>query len=114
MDRLVDSFKAEQQAQARMQLSMVLQSVVSQQLIPTIDGNVWPVFEIMISTPAIRNMIREGRSHQMSAIINTGAAEGMISMDASLLALYQQNIISAEEMLIHALAPEALAKQAGI
>jgi twitching motility protein PilT len=114
VDRLVDSFSAEQQAQVRMQLSMVLQSVVSQQLLPAVDGSMLPVFEIMQCTPAIRNLIREGRTHQMSAVINTGAAEGMVGMDASLLALYKDGKITSHDLLTHALAPETIAKQAGL
>ena len=112
VDRLVDSFRAEQQAQVRMQLSMVLQSVISQQLIPAIDDSMVPVFEIMHCIPSIRNLIREGRTHQMSAVINTSAAEGMVGMDASLLALYREGKISQQEMVTHALAPETILKQA--
>lgn len=112
VDRLVDTFRAEQQAQVRMQLSMVLQCVVSQQLIESTDGTMVPAFEIMKSTPAIRNLIREGRTHQMSAVINTSALEGMMGMDASLLALYREGRISEQEMVTHALAPEAIRKQA--
>ena len=114
VDRLVDSFRAEQQTQVRMQLSMVLQSVISQQLLPTTDGSMVPVFEIMHCNNAIRNLIREGRTHQMSAVINTSVSEGMAGMDSSLLALYKAGKISAQDMLIHALAPEPLAKQAGL
>ena len=114
VDRLVDSFRAEQQAQVRMQLSMVLQSVISQQLLPTTDGSMVPVFEIMYCIPAIRNLIREGRTHQMSTVINTSAAEGMVGMDASLLALYKAGRISQQDMVTHALSPEAILKQAGI
>ncbi|MDR2035903.1 MAG: PilT/PilU family type 4a pilus ATPase [Coriobacteriales bacterium] len=112
VDRLVDSFRAEQQAQVRMQLSMVLQSVVSQQLLLATDGSMIPAFEIMHCIPAIRNLIREGRTHQMSAVINTSAAEGMVGMDASLLALYKSGKISQQEMVMHALAPETILKQA--
>lgn len=114
VDRLVDSFRAEQQAQVRMQLSMVLQSVVSQQLLPATDSSMVPAFEIMNCTPAIRNLIREGRTHQMSAVINTSAAEGMVGMDASLLALYKEGKISQQEMVTHALAPETIVKQANL
>jgi twitching motility protein PilT len=114
VDRLVDSFRAEQQNQVRMQLSMVLQSVVSQQLIPLLGGGMAPAFEILHCNNAIRNLIREGRTHQMSSVINTSAAEGMVGMDTSLLRLYQAGLISSQEMLTHALAPESLAKQAGL
>lgn len=111
VDRLVDSFRAEQQAQVRMQLSMVLQSVASQQLLPATDGSMVPAFEIMNCTTAIRNLIREGRTHQMSAIINTSAEKGMVGMDASLLTLYNEGKISQQELLTHALAPETIIKQ---
>ncbi|MDR2106382.1 MAG: PilT/PilU family type 4a pilus ATPase [Coriobacteriales bacterium] len=113
VDRLVDSFSAEQQTQVRMQLSMVLQSVVSQQLLPLASGGMVPAFEIMHCNNAIRNLIREGRTHQIPAVINTSSEEGMVGMDASLLKLYKEGRISYQEMLTHALAPDAVAKLAG-
>ncbi|MDR0347379.1 MAG: PilT/PilU family type 4a pilus ATPase [Coriobacteriales bacterium] len=112
VDRLVDSFSAEQQAQVRMQLSMVLQSVVSQQLLPLTSGGVVPAFEIMHCNHAVRNLIREGRTHQIPAVINTSSEEGMVGMDASLLKLYRAQRISYPDMLTHALSPDALAKLA--
>jgi twitching motility protein PilT len=112
VDRLVDSFPSEQQAQVRMQLSMVLQSVVSQQLIPTLDEKMTPAFEIMHCNNAVRNLIREGRTHQIPAVINTSSDEGMIGMDASLLKLYKAGQISYQVMLTHALAPDTLTKLA--
>ena len=116
VDRLVDSFRAEQQAQVRMQLSMVLQSVVSQQLLASTEGAgvMVPAFEIMHANNAIRNLIREGRTHQMSAVINTSASEDMVGMDASLLELYKAGKITAQDMLTHALSAETLAKQVGL
>ncbi|MDR3316072.1 MAG: PilT/PilU family type 4a pilus ATPase [Coriobacteriales bacterium] len=114
VDRLVDSFPAQQQTQVRMQLSMVLQSVVSQQLISSMSGSTIPAFEIMHCNNAIRNLIREGRTHQITTVINSSASEGMVGMDASLLKLYQEGQIAANTMLTHALAPEALAKQANL
>jgi twitching motility protein PilT len=112
VDRLVDSFSAEQQTQVRMQLSMVLQSVVSQQLIPLLSGGMVPAFEIMHCNNAVRNLIREGRTHQIPAVINTSSEEGMVGMDASLLRLYKEGLISHQEMLTHALSPDAVAKLA--
>ncbi|MDR2587100.1 MAG: PilT/PilU family type 4a pilus ATPase [Coriobacteriales bacterium] len=112
VDRLVDSFSAEQQTQVRMQLSMVLQSVVSQQLVPLLDGGMVPAFEIMHCNNAVRNLIREGRTHQIPSVINTSSEEGMIGMDASLLALYRAGRISYQEMLTRALSPDSLAKLA--
>jgi twitching motility protein PilT len=110
VDRLVDSFQASQQSQARMQLSMVLQSVVSQQLVPALDGSVIPAFQIMHCNNAIRNMIREGRTHQINSVISSSAGEGMVDMDASLLKLYKDGIITAQEALAHSLTPDAMAK----
>jgi twitching motility protein PilT len=110
VDRLVDSFQASQQGQARMQLSMVLQSVVSQQLVPAVDGTVVPAFQIMHCNNAIRNMIREGRTHQINSVISSSGAEGMVDMDASLLKLYKDGIITAQEALVHSLTPESMAK----
>jgi twitching motility protein PilT len=112
VDRLVDSFPAEQQSQVRMQISMVLQSVVSQQLLPRVSGGMVPAFEIMHCNNAIRNLIREGRTHQIPAVINTGSEEGMIGMDTSLLRLYRNGDIAYQEMLTRALAPDSLAKLA--
>ena len=82
MDRIIDVFPASQQAQVRMPLSMVLQTVISQQLLPSVDGKLIPVFEIMHTNAAIKNLIREGKTHQMDSAIQSGAAQGMISMDA--------------------------------
>ena len=66
---------------------VVLQTVISQQLLPSVDGKLIPVFEIMHTNAAIKNLIREGKTHQIDSAIQSGAAQGMISMDASLLKL---------------------------
>ena len=94
IDRVIDVFPPNQQQQIRTQLSMVLDAVVCQQLVPTLDGGERPVFEIMFLNNAIRNMIRESKTHQIDGIIATSQEEGMVSMDNSLLALYRQNVIS--------------------
>ena len=114
IDRVIDAFPPNQQPQIRVQLSMVLQAVVSQQLIPAKDGSVAPAFEIMKVNGAIRNMIRESQVHQIDTVIYSSAGEGMISMDASILELYRQGKISAEEAMTCAAAPAALAKKMGI
>ena len=114
IDRLVDSFSPGQQNQVRMQLSMVLQDVVSQQLLESTEGGVVPAFEIMHCNSAIRNLIREGRTHQMAQVINTSAAEGMVSMDNELLKLYKDGKVSENEMLIPAFSQESLSKLAGL
>ena len=114
IDRVIDAFPPNQQPQIWVQLSMVLQAVVSQQLIPAKDGSVAPAFEIMKVNGAIRNMIRESKVHQIDTVIYSSAGEGMISMDASILELYRQGKISAEEAMTCAAAPAALAKKMGI
>ena len=96
IDRIIDVFPSSQQQQVRVQLSMVLQSVISQQLIPAENGDLIPVFEVMFVNSAIRNMIRESKAHQIDSVIYASQAEGMQSMDAEILRLYQDGIISAE------------------
>ena len=96
IDRVIDAFPPAQQQQIRTQLSMVLNAVISQQLVPTVDGGVQPVFEIMFLNNAIRNMIRESKIHQIDGIIATSQEEGMISMDNSLIRLFRQGVISRE------------------
>ncbi len=108
IDRIIDAFPATQQRQIRMQLSMVLQAVVSQQLVPTLDGRVVPAFEIMIATPAIRNLVREGKTHQIDSIIASSADEGMVTMDQSLYDLLMSGTISRDTALQHAIHQEAL------
>ena len=87
IDRIIDAFPADQQAQIRPQLSMVLETVVSQQLVAGKNGRLVPAFEIMHANAAIRSMIRDGKTHQIDNAIASGGAEGMISMDRSLAAL---------------------------
>ena len=111
VDRIVDVFPADQQRQVRVQLSMVLEGVVSQQLIPTKDGGLVPAFEIMKINSAIRNLIREGKTHQIDNAIFSGGAEGMRTMDSDILSLYKQGIITKENALLYAVNPELLEKK---
>ncbi|MBS4026202.1 MAG: type IV pilus twitching motility protein PilT [Clostridia bacterium] len=108
IDRIVDIFPASQQQQVRVQLSTVLQAVVSQQLIPSEEYGRVPAFEIMIANPAIRNLIREGKVPQIDASIQTGKEEGMISMDVSLANLCNEGIISYEDAYSHSFNPDIL------
>lgn len=103
IDRIVDVFPASQQGQVRIQLSMVLQAVISQQLVPTTDGGQAAVFEVMRSTPAIKNMIREAKTFQLDAAIQAGAAEGMCTMDDSLCRLYAAGRITRDTVLTYCL-----------
>ena len=94
IDRIVDAFPAEQQGQIRVQLGMVLQSVISQQLVPDVENGIIPVFEVMVVNDAIKNMIRESKIHQIDSVISSNQAEGMTTMDGSLLKLYKEGRIS--------------------
>ena len=111
IDRIIDVFPANQQRQIAVQLSMVLQAVISQQLVPGVDGNVIPVFEIMTVTPAIRNMIRDNKIPQIDGIVYSSNREDMISMDANLIKLYQSGQITAETAVSYASNQEMLKKK---
>ena len=111
IDRIIDVFPPNQQHQIAVQLSMVLNAVISQQLVPTIDGQMVPAFEIMSVTPAIRNMIRDNKVHQIDGLIATSAKDDMISMDMSLMNLCKQGIITKETALTYASNPEMLKKR---
>lgn len=111
IDRIIDVFPPNQQRQIAVQLSMVLQAVVSQQLVPTLDGRMVPAFEIMTVTPAIRNMIRDNKIPQIDGLIYSSANAELVSMDASLLKLYQDNIISKDTALAYASNPEMLKRR---
>lgn len=111
INRIIDVFPPNQQRQIAVQLSMVLQAVVSQQLVPTLDGRMVPAFEIMTVTPAIRNMIRDNKIPQIDGLIYSSANAELVSMDASLLKLYQDNIISKDTALAYASNPEMLKRR---
>ena len=84
---------------------------MSQQLVPTVDGALAPAFEVMAVNSAIRNMIRESKGHQIDNVISQGAAEGMVTMDQSLLRLVQSGRISREEALRHSINSEWMQKR---
>ena len=111
IDRIIDVFPPFQQQQIRVQLANAIQGVVAQQLIPRIDkpGRAAAV-EIMVATPAIHNLIREGKTYQIISQIQTGMKYGMQSLDMSLKTLYQGKVISREEVINRALDPESLQK----
>lgn len=111
IDRIVDSFPPSQQQQIRLQLSMVLQAVVSQQLIPTVDNKLVPAFEVMIANTAIRNLIRESKTHQIEAVIYSSNDEGMLLMDSSIEKLYLEGKISKYNALRHASNSDNLLKR---
>jgi len=103
LDRLLDVFPVDQQDQIRVMVSESLRGVISQQLIPRVDGKGRALaLEILTNTPAVANVIREARTYMLPGIIQTGRKQGMRLMDDSLAALYDQGIISAEEALVRA------------
>ncbi|MBI3312741.1 MAG: type IV pilus twitching motility protein PilT [Candidatus Omnitrophica bacterium] len=113
VDRIIDVFPAHQQLQVRVQLSSTLIGVVSQALIPRLDGRGRVgAFEIMIATPAIRNLIREGKTFQIVSEIQTGMKYGMKSLDDHLKELHAAGIISYDAMLEMAQDPKELANRA--
>jgi len=111
IDRIIDTFPPDQQEQIRLQLSCVLQTVVSQQLIPGMDGELIPAFEILQMTGAVRSMIREHKTHQIAGAIAGGREEGMRSMDQSVLELYRKGAIARETALKYAENPEQMLRR---
>ena len=111
IDRIVDVFPPGQQEQIRIQLSNSIQAVICQQLLPRAGqpGRV-PAVEVMIATPAIRNLIRENKAHQITSVIQTSANVGMQTMDQSLRDLYMKGWITLEEALSRAMNPDELKK----
>ncbi len=113
IDRIVDSFPSGQQGQVRVQLSMVLSAVVSQQLLPDTQGGLVPAFEVMHMNSAIRSLIRDSKTHQIDSAIAAGSAEGMVTMDQSILKLYQQGMITKEIALNYSDNPDQLRRRLG-
>lgn len=114
IDRIVDVFPPNQQTQVRVQLSMVLQAVVSQQLIPSTADTLVPAFEIMVCNNAIRTMIRESKAYQINSEIYSGASAGMIAMDSSIFDLYETGLITAENAVAYSLNPDIMRKKLGL
>ena len=110
VDRIIDVFPPDQQQQVRIQLSTVLQAVVSQQLLPTVDGGRAPAFEIMLLNTAIKNLIRDNKVPQIDAMIQTGKAQGMITMDNSIAQLYNSKKITEEIAKKFASNPDTISK----
>jgi len=110
VDRIIDVFPEHQQAQVRMQLAATLEAVFAQRLIPASGGGRVPVTEILLSTPAVRNTIREGKTHQIDNIIQTSGELGMATLETSLTYWVKSGVISLEEAQAHALRPEELAR----
>lgn len=97
IDRMIDVFPPHQQPQVRAQLANILMAICSQRLVPMIGGGRAVAAEILVATPAVRNIIREGKNHQLDAVIQTGADQGMQSMDKTLVGLVQAGQVTYEE-----------------
>ena len=111
IDRIIDIFPADQQDQIRIQLSSVLRTVVSQQLLPDTKGGQTPAFEIMHMTSAIRSLIRDSKNHQIAAAIAAGSQAGMLTMDESILQLYRQGTVTRQVALDHADNPDQMLRR---
>lgn len=108
IDRIIDSFPANQQSQIRSQLASSLQGIVSQRLIPRVDGGRIPAMEILLANAAIKNLIRENKAHQLNLVIETSADQGMISLNKSLVELVKKGEISRQNAELYSLNPNDL------
>ncbi|OGY12643.1 MAG: type IV pili twitching motility protein PilT [Candidatus Blackburnbacteria bacterium RIFCSPLOWO2_01_FULL_41_27] len=108
IDRIVDVFPENQQAQVRLQLSNVLEGVFSQRLVPLLSGGRTAAYEVLTGTNAVRSTIRDGKTHQIDNIIQTSAEFGMTTLEANLATYVQQGLISLEEAVSFSIRPEEL------
>lgn len=108
IDRIIDTFPAGQQDQIRVQLSGSLTAIFSQRLIPRIAGGLVPAFELLINNPAVSNLIRERRTHEIQTVIETGMEHGMIDMNRSLVELVQKGEITVENAFAYSVNPKGL------
>ena len=114
INRILDVFPANQQKQVKIQLAQLLKGIVCQQLVPSVDGGQIAVFEILKSTVAIQNMIREDKLHQLESAMQAGASEGMCTMDGSLLKLYREGKITKDTALLSCVNYETMVKRLGM
>jgi twitching motility protein PilT len=108
IDRIIDSFPPGQQNQIRLQLSNVLGGIFSQRLLQRVSGGLIPAYELLINTPAVKNLIREKRTHEIDIVIETSSEQGMMSLNKTLANLVRQGEITAENAVAHSLSPKDL------
>ena len=108
IDRIIDSFPGNQQSQIRAQLSSTLLGIFSQRLIPRVSGGLIPAYELLIANAAIKNLIRENRTHEIDLVIDTSSQEGMVSLNRSLKELLQKGEITMESAVGYSLNPSEL------
>jgi len=113
VDRIIDSFPAAQQSQIRSQLANTLIGIFSQRLIPRTSGGLIPAYEILLSTPAVRNLVRENKIHELDLVIETSGEAGMMSFNRSLVDLVRRGEITMESALAFSLNPKELQTLAG-
>ncbi len=106
IDRIIDMFPAEQQSQVRVQLAGSLTGIFSQRLVPRISGGLIPAYELLINNNAVSTLIRDARTHEINAVIQTSSQEGMIDLDRSLAELVQRGEVTVEHAYEHALDPK--------
>jgi len=104
--RMIDVFPAEQQAQIRVQLAAALSCVVYQRLVPKVGGGMTAAYEVLTATPAVRNLIKEGKTHQLRNSLVTGARDGMVTLEQSLSQLVQRGVVAYEEAAARSLYPQ--------
>lgn len=108
VERIIDSFDNIQQSQIRFQLSLSLLGIFSQRLIPRVSGGLIPAFELLINNAAVSNLIREGRTHEISTVIETGMDQGMIDINRSLAELVRSGEITVDNAYQYSLNPKSL------
>ncbi|MFA5942205.1 MAG: PilT/PilU family type 4a pilus ATPase [Candidatus Paceibacterota bacterium] len=106
IDRIIDMFPAEQQAQVRVQLASSLAGIFSQRLIPRVSGGLIPVYELLINNNAVSTLIRDGLTHEINSVVQTSSQEGMIDMDRSLAELVHRGEVTIEHAYEHAMDPK--------
>jgi twitching motility protein PilT len=110
VDRIIDSFDPSQQGQIRLQLAASLSGIFSQRLVPRISGGLIPVFELMLNTTAVSNLIRDKRTHEINTMIETGSSEGMIDMNRCVAERVNKGEISVENAFLYSTNPKILEK----
>lgn len=110
IDRIIDVFPEVQQQQVRVQLSSILEAIISQRLIPTTNSELVPATEVLLSSPAVRNLVREGKTHLIDNTVATSYDLGMLSLERSLSSLVLNNVVSLEEALKFTMKPDDLTR----
>ncbi|MEK7595819.1 MAG: PilT/PilU family type 4a pilus ATPase [Patescibacteria group bacterium] len=110
IDRIIDVFPEVQQQQVRVQLSSILEAIVSQRLVPSVNGSLVPSVEVLLSSPAVRNLIREGKTHQIDNVVSTSFDLGMVSLERSLAGLVAAGTVSIEQALRFTIKPDELSR----